>query len=219
MNKIGMQEKRTNKLIKIVAVMVLLPLAVAVPLIGFEGGVNHSIHAQTQSESLQQRIANYKKSSKKKITGSDEKKIQQRCSVVKANLKNLSTRVKTVRTNRNASYVEIEKQLDTLYDRLEVQAFETTELKSNLDVLYSKMADFRSSSKNYEQALADMDDIDCTKKPIDFIVTLDAARRYQTELITLVADIRSEVANTIKPSLLKVKKQIQDGQTVGGEKQ
>ncbi len=212
-----MGEKSTNKFIKILAIAVLLPLGVAIPLLGIQGNYDSSINAQAMDESMQQRYINYKKNLNRQIRSNEEDKIVQRCGVVKANLANISARTATVHEKRSAVYAAISKKLDTLYKRLEAQAFETTKIKSNLDILYSKIDSYNASAKSYQQALDDLAEINCAKKPINFIITLESARRYHGELITVVADIRSHVANTLKPSLIQAKEQIKDGQTVGGE--
>ena len=212
-----MRNEVMNKLVKFLAIAVLLPLGIAIPLLGISSNSSQSTNAQSTDKSLQQRVTNYQKNLDREIRGNEEDKVEQRCSVVKANLENVSARAIAVQKKRNAAYAEISNKLEKLFSRLEAQAFETTKLQTNLDTLYSKMASFSSNTNSYKQALADLNTIDCTKKSSDFIAALEAARRDHKELIILVADIRSHIVNTVKPSLEQVKKQIEDGQTVGGD--
>lgn len=208
-----------NKFVKVLAISILLPLGVIIPFFGIESHYGSSINAQAQDDSLKQRITNYKRNLQYEVRRDQEDKMKLRCEGVVTYIDTLNPRLVTLQKSRNKAYSEISTKLEELYKRLEAQAFETSKLKANLDELNSKLATFSADMKGYRQASKDMAQIDCRQDPVSFIAALETARTKHDALVVLVGDIREYVANTIKPTLLQVRAQIEDGQTVGGEKQ
>lgn len=214
-----MDDKGVNKFVKVLAISILLPLGVIIPFFGIESHYGSSINAQAQDDSLKQRITNYKRNLQYEVRRDQEDKMKLRCEGVVTYIDTLNPRLVTLQKSRNKAYSEISTKLEELYKRLEAQAFETSKLKANLDELNSKLATFSADMKGYRQASKDMAQIDCRQDPVAFIAALETARTKHDALVVLVGDIREYVANTIKPTLLQVRAQIEDGQTVGGEKQ
>lgn len=214
-----MDDKGVNKFVKVLAISILLPLGVIIPFFGIESHYGSSINAQAQDDSLKQRITNYKRNLQYEVRRNQEDKMKLRCDGVVTYIETLNPRLVTLQKSRNKAYSEISTKLEELYKRLEAQAFETSKLKANLDELNSKLATFSADMKGYRQASEDMAQIDCRQDPVAFIAALETARTKHDALVVLVGDIREYVANTIKPTLLQVRSQIEDGQTVGGEKQ
>ena len=214
-----MDDKGVNKFVKVLAISILLPLGVIIPFFGIESHYGSSINAQAQDDSLKQRITNYKRNLQYEVRRDQEDKMKLRCEGVVTYIDTLNPRLVTLQKSRNKAYSEISTKLEELYKRLEAQAFETSKLKANLDELNSKLATFSADMKGYRQASKDMAQIDCRQDPVSFIAALETARTKHDALVVLVGDIREYVANTIKPTLLQVRSQIEDGQTVGGEKQ
>ncbi|MFA9201997.1 MAG: hypothetical protein ACEQSC_00400 [Candidatus Nanopelagicaceae bacterium] len=214
-----MDDKGVNKFVKVLAISILLPLGVIIPFFGIESHYGSSINAQAQDDSLKQRITNYKRNLQYEVRRDQEDKMKLRCEGVVTYIDTLNPRLVTLQKSRNKAYSEISTKLEELYKRLEAQAFETSKLKANLDELNSKLATFSADMKGYRQASKDMAQIDCRQDPVSFIAALETARTKHDALVVLVGDIREYVANTIKPTLLQVRAQIEDGQTVGGEKQ
>lgn len=214
-----MHDKGVNKFVKILAISILLPLGVIIPFFGIESHYGSSINAQSQDESLKQRITNYKRNLQYEVRRNQEDKMKLRCEGVITYIETLNPRLVALQKSRNKAYSSISNQLEELYKRLEAQAFETSKLKTNLDELNAKLATFRADMKGYRQASADMIQINCRKEPIAFIAALETARTKHDALVVLVGDIREYIANTIKPTLQQVRTQIEDGQTVGGDKQ
>lgn len=214
-----MHDKGVNKFVKVLAISILLPLGVIIPFFGIESHYGSSINAQSQDESLKQRITNYKRNLQYEVRRNQEDKMKLRCEGVITYIETLNPRLVALQKSRNKAYSSISNQLEELYKRLEAQAFETSKLKTNLDELNAKLATFSADMKSYRQASADMIQINCRKEPIAFIAALETARTKHDALVVLVGDIREYIANTIKPTLQQVRTQIEDGQTVGGDKQ
>lgn len=214
-----MDEKGVNKFVKVLAISILLPLGVIIPFFGIESHYGSSISAQSQDDSLKQRITNYKRNLRYEVRRDKEDKMKLRCEGVVTYIETLNPRLVTLQKTRNKAYSTISTELEELYKRLEAQAFETTKLKTNIDELNAKFATFSADMKGYRQASEDMVQIDCRKDPVAFIAALETARTKHDALVVQMSDIREYIANTIKPTLQQVRTQIEDGQTVGGDKQ
>lgn len=214
-----MDDKGVNKFVKVLIISILLPLGVIIPFFGIESHYGSSTSAQSQDDSLNQRINNYKGNLREEVRRGQEDRMKLRCDGVVTYIETLNPRLASLQKSRNKAYGSISTELEELYKRLEAQAFETSKLKVSLDELNSKLATFSADMKAYRQATEDMTKIDCRKDTIAFIAALETARKKHDALVVLVSDIREYIANTVKPTLLQVREQIEEGQTVGGEKQ
>lgn len=211
-----MAEKRVSKWGKILVAVLLLPLAVIVPVLSLESHYAPATQAQATDSALQQRVANYKATLGREVTTSETSKTKLRCSVAQANAKNLAARLGTVQKNRAAGYDNILKVLNTLATNLDKQAFETTALQENITTLQTKVDAYKASMTTYQQAVSDAATVDCVADPTAFIAALQTARTAHGAVITQIADIRTYVTNTVKPTLQIIRTQIADGQTTGG---
>ncbi len=213
-----MINSRTVRLKRAVVAFLFLLIGVIVPYLSFSVGSAATVQAETSEKStLSERIKTYKAGIKTKIAKNAQTKIALHCSVAQENTKTLTTRMKTVEKNRNAAYSNITKQLNTLLKRLDNQAYETTSLKDNITVLEGKTTDFKTSMAGYTQSLDDLSTMDCKKDPLAFIGALQAARKSHEKILPMITDIREYITNTIKPSLVQVRQQIESGNTTGGD--
>jgi hypothetical protein len=211
-----MSEKRVSKWGKVLVTLLLLPAAIIVPALSLESHYAPATQAQTQPTDAQaQRVVTYKAAAGQ-VSTAEQNRIKLRCGVAQANAKTLATRLATVQKNRGAAYDSIVKALNDLVAKLENQAFETTALKDNITALQSKVDSYKTNMNNYYTAVNDMATVDCAADPLAFIGALQAARQAHDALQPQIADIRAFITNTVKPSLVQVRTQIEDGQTVGG---
>ncbi len=213
-----MINSRTVRVKSAIATGLFLLVSVIIPYISFDTGFAATTQAETTEKStLSERIKTYKAGIKTKIANNAQTKIALHCSVAQENTKTLTTRMKIVEKKRNAAYSNITKQLNTLLKRLDNQAYETTSLKDNITVLEGKTTDFKTSMAGYTQSLDDLSTMDCKKDPLAFIGALQAARKSHEKILPMITDIREYITNTIKPSLVQVRQQIESGNTTGGD--
>lgn len=212
-----MSEKRVNKWGKVLATLLLLPAAIIVPILSLESHYAPPTQAQTQADSSQaQRVTAYKAALGREVSEAEKTRMKLRCGVAQGNAKTLATRLATVQKNRNAAYDSITKNLNTLLTNLDKQAFETTALKENMVSLQAKIDSFKTNMNNYYLAVNDMATVDCANDPLAFIAALTAARKAHDAVQPQLADIRAYITNTVKPTLVQIRSQIEQGQTVGG---
>lgn len=202
-----MSDGGINKVVKILAIAILLPLSIAIPLLSVEGYYSPQIEAQTDAN-LEARKEAYKAALKKEISTSVQNRIKLRCLAVQANLQTYSAKVTTVKTNRENAYDNILKNLNNLVKGLQNQAYDTTKLEEHITVLSGHVDEFKSSMREYKQTVEDLTTIDCTKDPASFKAALEAARRQHLELIGIVQDIRSDIVNSLKPVLMQIREDV-----------
>lgn len=209
-----------NKRLKILAVLLLLPMSVLVPVLSIDGHNSPDISVNAQSDrSLEQRKQEYRREITQDLNRSEEQRIIQRCNAVQTNLKVLNERLVMVKNNRTEAYDSILEQLNSLTQRLNDQAYETSQLEANIDTLTGKVTTFKNGISSYQQTVEDLTKINCQQEPDTFQAALIVARRHHAGLIPQAGDIRGYVVNTIKPTLFQIRGVIEDGQTTGGIKQ
>lgn len=212
-----MVEKRVSKWGKVLATILLLPLAIVVPILSLESHYAAPTQAQTQPDSaMLTRITAYKAVLGREVLPAEQQRIRLRCDVTQANAKTLATRLENVQKNRNAAYDKILKDLNNLATDLDKQAFETTTLKTNIGILQNQVDSFKINMSNYQLAVSDLANMDCPGDPIGFIAALQAARKAHQAVIPSISEIRSTITNTIKPNLEQIRVLIESGQTTGG---
>ncbi|GEM_PF-3282901 len=212
-----MTEKRgTNKLIKTLAVLVLLPLSIIIPTLSLESYYAPTTNAQVRNtKSFAERKKQYRAQLKEALSTTDEQRIQLRCLAVQANIKTLATRSGEVQTKRVAAYSEITKEMDALSASLKNQAFETSELDKNIAELKVKVTAFQTTLADYKQTLEDLTVIDCSQDAASFKAALETARDLHTKLIGQVAEVRAFILNALKPSLQQVREELVSQQAAG----
>jgi cytochrome c556 len=211
-----MSSRGINKFIKIIAVLILLPLSVVIPTLSLESYyASPTMAQQDTSASLAKREAIYRKILKEKIDPSVQDRIKLRCLAVQSNLKSFSEHMAEVQANRQARYKLIIAKLTNLEQRLKSQAFDSTKLEKNIAELSKKVAAFDANMEDQSQVASDLTVIDCSQDPTSFKAALETARKGHIGLIGEVADIRSFVLNSIKPTLEIVRGQLASQNNTG----
>jgi len=204
-----MSDGGINKVIKVIAVAILLPLGVLIPALSLESyyAPQSLAHAETTS-GLAARKRRYLKLLKEEITTSQQDHIKLRCLAVQSNVKTYALRIGTIKTDREEAYDTILAKLNKLNKGLKAQAYDTTEFESDIAVLQGHVDEFKSAMKSYKQVVEDMTEIDCTKDPAAFKAALEEARRLHLELIGTIQTIRADLVNTIKTSLRQLREDL-----------
>jgi chromosome segregation ATPase len=211
-------KKGISKKVKVIAILVLLPLGILIPAFSIRSYHLPLTNAQTQEETqeLRTRKQQYADRITDDVSTSEQERIKTRCLAVQTNIKALATRISSVQENRSKKYDAISENLTTLEKKLDNQAFNTTKLSSSIKELDNKISTYKTTMKDYKQAIDDMTVIDCSKDPVAFRGALEAARTKHAELITQVGDIREYVVNTVKPQLQQIRQALAEGRTAGG---
>lgn len=213
-----MSDGGINKIVKIVAVLILLPLSVLIPTLSLESYYAPPTNAQaSESQALKSRTDKYRAALEEAPNTTEQQRIKLRCLAVQTNLKAFDARVQTVQTKRGEAYDTILAKLNELLTNLQNQAFDTTQLQQNVTALTEKTDNYDATMKTYVQALDDLTVIDCAKDPTSFKAALEVARTDHDKLRTSISDIRTFVTNTIKPQLQAIRTQLEAGQVTGGD--
>ncbi len=215
-----MTDRGIHKVVKIVAVLILLPLGIIIPTLSLESYYAPTINAQSAAEDkgFSERKKQYAAEFKEELNESQKQRIQLRCLAVQSNIKNLATRMAEVQTKRKEAYNTILSDVKKLNEGLNNQAFDASALEQNTKELEDKVAAYEKNMTTYKKALEDLTIIDCSKDPAMFKAALLAARRAHTNLIGQVADIRAYILNTLKPTMQQVREELVN-QRAAGESQ
>lgn len=215
-----MTDRGIHKVVKIIAVLVLLPLSIIIPTLSLESYYAPTISAQsTQTNSTNKNFSERKKQYLaqfgEELNEGQEQRIKLRCLAVQANIKTLADRIAEVQTKRKTAYDSIIADVKTLTDGLKNQAFDASNLEQNTKELEDKLSAYQKNISSYKQALEDLTVIDCSQDPATFKAALQAARRTHANLIGQVADIRAYILNTLKPTMQQVREELVSQQAAG----
>lgn len=193
-----------DKRIKIIAVAVLLPLSIVVPVLLAQTMALDS-HVYAQQGTLQQRVEAYKAKLSTTPSQAELNRLKARCSVAQTVIKNLQTRVGTVQEKRATAYDNINKSLTELQTALKAKQVDTTKLDAQIKDLDAKLTSFKADMGVYKQSVEDSAAIDCAADPLALRASLQESRNQHEKLVTSVADIRTYINNTVKPTLAQIK--------------
>ena len=197
-----------DKRIKIIAVAILLPISVVVPaLLAQTMAMDSQVYAQQST--LQQRVEEYKAKLGTAPSQADLNKLKLRCGVAQTVLKNLQTRTESVSETRTSVYKTIDDSLVSLQTALKAKSIDTAKLDTEIVELKTKSTQFTTDMTAYKQAVADSASLDCATDALGLKASLQEARLLHDKLVVEVADIRTYVINTVKPTLAQVKTDLQ----------
>ncbi len=197
-----------NKRLKILAIAIILPVSVAVPAVLAQTIASDS-HVYAQQSTLQQRIESYKSKLGTSPSQAELNRLKLRCGVAQTVFKNLQDRTTEVQKTRDTVYTGINKDLTDLQTALKAKSVDTTKLEAQMKDLTTKTTQFKTDMTTYTQAVADSATVDCATDPLALKAALQEARLAHDKLVVEVADIRTTINNTIKPTLTQVKTDLQ----------
>ncbi len=159
---------------------------------------------QTASEkaaAMAARIAQRKLEFKTKLTAAETKRLQDRCKPAQALIGSLNDKLGTSTTTRTQAYTELTTHITDILDKLATKNLDLETLKSNQAQLMVKINTYKADLATYKDAIGDLKDMDCAADATAFKASLEVARTDREKLATDVADIRTYVTGTVKPTL------------------
>jgi hypothetical protein len=151
------------------------------------------------------RIDAYKKNAKETLTAEAKARISARCVAAQAVVKNKIANNETITTTRETAYEEIIGNLQGVVTAASAQTADVADLQANISVLQAKIVSFKTANTTYQQALTDLNLMDCKADPSAFKATLQAAREDQLAVFTSAKDIRNYLNDTVKVTLKALK--------------
>lgn len=197
-----------KKALKVLAFIVMLPLALGVPVF-LTQTIQEDARVYAQTETLQDRVQRYKSQLGEEPSRAELERLKLRCSVSQTALKNLQTRVATAQESRTEAYNSINTKLNELISVLNEASIETADLKAQTDALKKKTDAFAGDLAAYKQAIDDASEVNCAEDPLALRAAIAEGRNRLTKLVSSVSDIRTTINNLVKPSLQKVKADLQ----------
>jgi hypothetical protein len=161
-------------------------------------------------DSLSQRLQTRVNALKLKLTAAEQARIKEKCKAAQTILSSYNTKIKNIDTKRAEVYNNIVSQLTTLVTNLKAKNIDTTQLQTEIDNLKTKIATFNMDVSNYQQDVSDASLADCVSDPTAFQASLQAARTDQLKVRQDAEEIRTYVNQTIKPTLVTIKKNLEN---------
>lgn len=169
------------------------------------------------------RIEKFKTDLKTKLTAAKQTRLKARCKAAQGVITAFGTKVKANVPNRVRAYENALNHLDKFIDKAKTASLDTTTLESQQTVLKQKIDAYKADLDEFQQAIGDLKDVDCVADPTGFQAALEAARTMRQGLIDQVNDIAKYVKETIKPTLVSLRTQLEaqtDNSSTGtGEEQ
>lgn len=199
--------------------------AVPLLLVGIVAAQENAPDVTTQAETrqqspdttLQQRLEERKNRLQPALNNVQQAVIAQRCKPAQPLLKKLGDKVRANVPQRQRAYEEVDTRLVSLIEKLEASGVDTGTLKQQQGELSKKIAAYKTDASTYHETLDDLSAMDCAADPVAFKASLDEARRLRESLSKQITDIRAYVMDTIKPTLLEIRKSLTTGNSAEGE--
>lgn len=172
---------------------------------------------EAQKKELQARVQKRVVDQKTKLTTTQQTRIANKCVSAQGALSSAGQRMDVVRAKRTEVYGNITSKLNDLVTKLKAQNVNTTTLESQIKELNAKIDTYNTDLATYKQAVADLTALDCAKDPTAFQASLESARAALAKVRTDAAAISEYVKNTIKPTLVQIRKQLAENPASSAE--
>lgn len=207
-----------KKIPSILMTALLLLVIVAVPVAAIEDETQTEETTTTSTENetekepeltREQRFEKRKAEFKDKLfSGAKELRLKNRCKAAQGLVKGPQARAKSIKISRDKVYGNMQTRLDSMVEKLKTKGVDTTTLESQITELKSLITKFNEDLATYTLAVDDLVAMDCEADPDAFKAALEEARTLRGGLKDSGAAIRAYVKETIKPTLVEIRKQL-----------
>lgn len=167
---------------------------------------------------LSDRIAKRKAALKIKLTNLEKARLKLKCvAAAQGPVKRLSGRINGLETSRNEVYTNLVNRLTKLSDQIKTKGLDTTTLDGQVTTLKGMIDTFKSDLETYKTAVSDLTNMDCTSDPDGFKASLEDARAARAKLAKDSSDIKTYLNDTIKPTLVALRNQLETKETTSEE--
>jgi septation ring formation regulator EzrA len=172
-------------------------------------------HPSSDTTDMDKRLTRLKTDLKINLSDTQKLHIEGRCKSAQGIVKTVGDRVDNGVTTRTQAYAELTSKLNNIVTKLKAKNIDTTTLEHELTVLQTKIATFTTDVSAYKQTLSDLKGVDCITDPTAFQAALTASRSAHDKLTSAVADIKSYVSSTVKPTLQVIRTELESQEQSG----
>jgi len=197
------------------AAVLLLVLSPAVVLAQTEDTTNDTLVEETSqtttvdesttegTTTIAERVAARKTALGEKLDAKRESLLLRKCEAAQTKLVSLANRVQLVNAKRMRAYQGFGDKFNGLLSRLEDAGADVTELRAVLST-YSDMTDqLGEEFGQYEMAVSDSAEMNCTGDPTGFEATLREARQLVKGLKDVIADLHDYLRGEVRDAFTK----------------
>ena len=161
---------------------------------------------KTDSKKLLERLSTRKAELKTKLSTVEQERLKSKCKVAQTGaVSSLSGRIKVIETSRAEVHTNLVNRLNKLVEKLKAKDVDTTKLEAEITELKTKIATFKADLAKYRQAVIDLKAMDCVSDPDAFKASLESARTLRETVAKDAAAIKTYVNDTIKPTLKDIR--------------
>ncbi len=200
----------------LIAAALLVPFLATVPALAVDSTSSTTTQTSTtptqttaEKAAMQARLEQHKAELKLKLTAAEAKRLQDRCKPAQATIKTLGDKINANVPQRDSAFSELDSHLTSIIAKLKSRSVDTTTLAGEQKTLDTKLATFKTDLTAYKQEISDLQNMDCAADPTAFKSALQAARTARLKLGQELTDIQAYVKNTIKPTLVDLRKQLE----------
>ena len=167
-----------------------------------------STSAAKNQQEQKQRIEKRKVELKTKLTNLQQTRIKQRCKPAQGLITGATAKLNLVEKNRSEKYTALLQKLNEAETKLAKEGVNTTDLKTQIAVLQTKVDTFKTDLTAYKQSITDTKEIDCTTDPVGFKASLESSRALLAKLKVDATEIRTHLTTKVKPAIVAAKSQL-----------
>ncbi|HET7673583.1 MAG TPA: hypothetical protein VFK11_03675 [Candidatus Saccharimonadales bacterium] len=151
--------------------------------------------------SLSQRIAQRKKERQVRLDQDNTERIQGQCTNAQSKLRTLNDSYTTSADKRDSVYRGIDAKLWIIIGSLKLINKDTFKLEQQRSAYLKKVKAFENQSDQFQQAISDMEAMNCKADPEGFQALLETARLYNAQIRSSFTSIKSYLVDHISPTV------------------
>jgi hypothetical protein len=168
----------------------LLKIVFVLAIIATFSGSAFAQSANSDTSSMDERIAKSKNTLKLQLNAAQSQKISQNCVAAQGLIKNILSTYKITSTKRQETYSALSTQLTTDIRMLQTQGENISSLKTAQEQFDAAITKYTTDSASYKTALDDTVAMDCSKDPVGFKALLTSARQLKPVMASDAGQIK-----------------------------
>lgn len=170
---------------------------------------DQQVPTEEMKAAKEKRIAERKVKYKDRYTKTQLQRTQARCAAAQQKVGTIKTRIVAVEKTRSERYATLVERLESAGQKLKVYGMDTIQYDSYVNELKTKVATVQQAFTEYNTALGDASEIECSGNAESFLASLEEARTIQQLLRKQSSEIRLYLNQTIKPALSTMQQNLQ----------
>lgn len=211
------------KLKELIGLSLLAPVLAFMPVVVFahDDDAAHSHESElaqttsvnetetTNSEDVKKRVNERKAALRTRLSAAKQTRVKNRCQASQGKLSSIQGRVKGLESSRTKVHQNLVNRLNKASERLAANNVDVTTVNQQITELTTLIETFNTNLEVYKTATGDLAVMECAVDPEGFQASLETARTSRTDAGDSSQAIRAYLKETIKPTLVDLRKQLE----------